>query len=189
MGRIAVDIGVEGTAEMIGRQQVRPVVPDNGGSGADGSPGSIAGWAARSTAWRGGADASRRWCRRRRGPGGTGGHAQPRRVGAHERSRRERRPKHRRVTRVRAWRSTPRSPRPARPPRCAAARGHDADPPAEDRLPAGDLGPPRGEELADFDTVVHVTDTTTAPRRLGCSLSTPIISDFLTRCAAGCLEP
>jgi hypothetical protein len=46
-------------------------------------------------------------------------------------------------------------------------------------LLGGDLGSPRGEELADFGAVVHVTDGTTKSAWLGCPVSTPINSDFL----------
>jgi hypothetical protein len=46
------------------------------------------------------------------------------------------------------------------------------------RTLGGDLGSPRGKELADFGAVVHVNDSTTASAWLGCPASTPINSDF-----------
>src|SRR4051794_32053855 len=51
-----------------------------------------------------------------------------------------------------------------------------------------DLGSPRGQELADFRTVVHDNDATTKPHHLGCPVSTPIKRNFLTVPAAVFLE-
>ena len=51
-----------------------------------------------------------------------------------------------------------------------------------------DLGTPRSEELADFGTVVHLSDTTVLPGDLGCPFSTPINRDFPLVCAADLLE-
>jgi hypothetical protein len=45
-------------------------------------------------------------------------------------------------------------------------------------LLGGDLGSSRGQELADFGSVVHVVHGTTANVGQGCSIGTPIISDF-----------
>jgi hypothetical protein len=52
----------------------------------------------------------------------------------------------------------------------------------------GDLGSPRGEELSDFGTVVHLNDTTAVLGDLGCPFSAPINRDFPVVCAADLLE-
>jgi hypothetical protein len=51
-----------------------------------------------------------------------------------------------------------------------------------------DLGTPRGQELTDFCTVVHLNDITAVPGDLGCPISTPINRDFPVVCAADLLE-
>jgi hypothetical protein len=55
------------------------------------------------------------------------------------------------------------------------------------RLLGSDLGSPRGEELADFGTVVHVDHGTTVTGDEGCPVGTPIISDFSRRRGDGVL--
>lgn len=49
----------------------------------------------------------------------------------------------------------------------------------EASLSGADLRPTGGEELAHFDSVVHAINRTARHRRLGCTVSTPIVSDFL----------
>ena len=76
-------------------------------------------------------------------------------------------------------------------------RGDLAAPqPGDAALPGGgqagllgaDLGAAGGEELAHFDSVVHDIDGTTRGAQVGCTGSTPIVSDFLAPRRTGVLE-
>jgi hypothetical protein len=51
-----------------------------------------------------------------------------------------------------------------------------------------DLGTPRGEELTDFRTILHLNDITAGPCDLGCPIGTPINRDFPVVCAVDFLE-
>ena len=56
------------------------------------------------------------------------------------------------------------------------------------RLPGCDLGSPRGQELADLGSVVHAFDGTSFAGQVGCTVSTPSISNSHAARNEGYLE-
>ena len=63
-----------------------------------------------------------------------------------------------------------------------------ASAPLEPRLLRGDLGAPRGQELADLGSVVHDTNVTSAHRGRGVALGPPITATPYARAITGYLE-